>query len=169
MKLVNIWKIIFVVYICLLLFFVVVKFNESIDRIISIKESRSAGYWNYNLIPFQSMTRYLQNMTDSYAYTNILGNIIPFSPLGFLIPIIFRKCRKFVKSILICFISIIGIETFQFFTMLGYFDIDDILLNTIGCLIGYSVYGVLRNYIKRARKAQELWRDKNGWNEDKYL
>jgi glycopeptide antibiotics resistance protein len=139
-----VWKIIFVTYICLLLIFVVVKFNGSIDRIISIKENRSAGAWNYNLIPFRTMTRYLQNITDSYAYTNILGNILTFGPLGFLIPIIFKSCRKLVKTISICFISIIGIESFQFIAMLGYFDIDDILLNTLGCLIGYCVYGGLR-------------------------
>jgi glycopeptide antibiotics resistance protein len=143
-KIGNVWKIIFVTYICLLLIFVVVKFNGSIDRIISIKENRSTGAWNYNLIPFHSMIRYLQNITDSYAYTNILGNILPFGPLGFLIPIIFKKYRRFVKTISICFISIIGIESFQFVTMLGFFDIDDILLNTLGCIIGYCVYGGLR-------------------------
>jgi glycopeptide antibiotics resistance protein len=121
-----------------------VKFNGSIDRIISIKENRSAGYWNYNLIPFRSITPYLKNLTDSYAYTNILGNILSFVPLVFLIPIIFKKCRKLVKTISICFISIIGIESFQFIAMLGYIDIDDILLNILGCLIGYCVYCGLR-------------------------
>jgi glycopeptide antibiotics resistance protein len=144
MKIGNVWKIIFLTYICLLLIFVVVKFNGSIDRIISIKENRSAGYWNYNLIPFRSMTRYLKNITDSYAYNNILGNIIPFGPLGFLIPIFLKEYRRIVKTISICFISIIGIESFQFVTMLGFFDIDDILLNTLGCLIGYCVYGGFR-------------------------
>lgn len=41
---------------------------------------------------------------------------------------------------LICLISIIGIESFQLVTMLGYFDVDDIILNMTGCLIGYCVY-----------------------------
>lgn len=144
MKAGNVWKIILFTYICLLLFFVVVKFHGSIDRILSIKENRSLGIWNYNLIPLRSITPYLQNISEGYAKTNILGNILAFGPLGFLIPIIFKKCRKFVKTISICFISIIGIESFQFIAMLGYFDIDDILLNTLGCLIGYCVYGGLR-------------------------
>jgi glycopeptide antibiotics resistance protein len=94
----------------------------------------------------------LQNITDSYAYTNILGNILTFGPLGFLIPITFKKCRKLVKTISICFISIVGIESFQFIAMLGYFDIDDILLNTLGCFIGYCVYGGLRIFKRHLHK-----------------
>lgn len=45
---------------------------------------------------------------------------------------------------LICFISVIGIEVFQFVTMLGFFDVDDIMLNMTGCIIGYLIYGGLR-------------------------
>ncbi|UFJ59770.1 VanZ family protein [Brevibacillus sedimenti] len=73
-----------------------------------------------------------------------MGNIIAFCPLGFLIPAIFTKFRKVSKTLLICFISVIGIEVFQFVTMLGFFDVDDIMLNMTGCIIGYLIYGGLR-------------------------
>ncbi|OME98712.1 VanZ family protein [Paenibacillus sp. FSL H7-0331] len=43
-----------------------------------------------------------------------------FVPLGFLIPIVLKKVRTFQRTILICFISIVGIEIFQLITMLGY-------------------------------------------------
>lgn len=136
----TVWKIIFVTYVCLLLYFVVIKFNGSIDRVISIKESRDSGYWNYNLYPFRTITRYLEDIFHSYAYMNILGNIAPFVPMGFLIPIISKKYINALKTISISFICIIGIEVFQLITMLGFFDIDDILLNTFGCIIGYGIY-----------------------------
>lgn len=140
MKTNNVWKIIFVVYIVLLLILVAVKPIGFIDRMQSILNNRNNGIWNYNLDPFRDLSRYFRNITDSYAYINILGNVIPFCPLGFLIPITSKKRISFLKTMLICFISIFGIEVFQFVTMLGYFDIDDIFLNMAGCLIGYCVY-----------------------------
>lgn len=152
MKESKIWNVIFVTYVFLLIFFVVVKFNGSIDdRINSIKENRNLGVWNYNLIPFRSITPYLRNISDSYAYTNILGNIVSFVPLGFLIPIIFKKYRTLLETILICIMSIIGIEIFQFIAMVGYLDIDDILLNMFGCLLGYFVYVGFRKLFSKKK------------------
>lgn len=54
--------------------------------------------------------------------------------------------RKYVTSV-VCLASIVGIETHQFITMLGYFDVDDIILNFVGCLIGKSMYDLIQ-YIK---------------------
>lgn len=140
MKRKNVWKIIFVAYVLLLLIFVVVKPIGFLDRMQSILENRSNGIWNYNVDPFRNISSYFRNRTASYAFINILGNLIPFCPLGFLVPIISTKYKKFLKTMLICLISIIGIESFQLVTMLGYFDVDDIILNMTGCLIGYCVY-----------------------------
>jgi len=41
---------------------------------------------------------------------------------------------------MIFIICIIGIEALQFITMLGFFDVDDILLNMIGCIVGYCIF-----------------------------
>jgi len=138
------WKLIFVAYVFFLLWFVVVKPIGFIDRIQSILENRSNGIWNYNVYPFRSISSYFRFKTTPFAFINILGNIAAFCPLGLLIPTIFSKYRKLSKTLLICLISIIGIESFQFVTMLGYFDVDDIILNMTGCLIGYFVYGGFR-------------------------
>lgn len=144
MKINRVWKIVFFIYICFLLFFVVVKPFGFIDRMHSIQINRNSGIWNYSLDPFRSFSSYFRHRTDLYAYTNILGNIIPFVPFGFLIPIISKKYRRFIKTFSLCLIIIIGIESFQFVTMLGFFDIDDIFLNMIGCIIGYCAYGGFR-------------------------
>lgn len=70
---------------------------------------------------------------------NIFGNIIMFTPFGFL-GIVFPKLNDF-KTLMINFLSgIIIIESLQYFTRLGVFDIDDIILNTIGVAIGFWVY-----------------------------
>lgn len=140
MKAKNIWNILFIFYICLLLYFVVIKFDGALERISYIQSNRDLGFYNYNLVPFRTLSYYIQYINDSFAYTNIFGNIIAFVPLGFLIPITLKKGRTFLKTILICFISIVGIEVFQLITMLGFFDIDDILLDTLGCFIGRCVF-----------------------------
>ncbi|WP_420836049.1 VanZ family protein [Paenibacillus fonticola] len=57
-----------------------------------------------------------------------------------------RIRRKYVTSV-VCLAIIVGIEALQFITMLGYFDVDDIILNFVGCLIGTSMYDLVR-YIK---------------------
>ncbi|WP_409368512.1 VanZ family protein [Lysinibacillus sp. 38-6] len=144
----RIWNRIFIAYVCLLLYFVVLKINGSTERMKTIKQSRDAGFWNYNVYPLSTITPYLEDITYTYAYMNILGNIIPFVPLGILIPTMFKRYRNVKKAILIFIICIIGIETLQFITLLGYFDVDDILLNMIGCIVGYFFYIGISNLSK---------------------
>lgn len=140
MKADRVWKIIFVVYAFLLLYFVVIKFNGAIHRIELIKASRDLGAWNYNLSLFRTINSYFKNISDSYAYINILGNVVCFVPMGFLIPMNFKRYRNLLRAISIFIIFIIGIEILQFITMLGFFDVDDILLNMFGCIVGYYIY-----------------------------
>lgn len=72
---------------------------------------------------------------------NVFGNIIMFTPFGFL-GIIFPNLNDF-KTLMINFLSgIIIIESLQYFTRLGVFDIDDIILNTIGVAIGFWFYRI---------------------------
>lgn len=141
-------------YLSLLLVFVVVKFDGLSERIASINENRNLGIYNYNIVPFRTLSSYFRSIAKSNAYTNILGNIISFIPLGFLTPIVLKRHRTFVRNILICFISIVGIEAFQLITKVGYFDIDDILLNTIGYFIGYCIFHCYC-YLKNGRRTRK--------------
>jgi glycopeptide antibiotics resistance protein len=70
---------------------------------------------------------------------NVFGNIIMFTPFGFL-GIVFLKLNDF-KTLIINFLSaIILIESLQYFTRFGVFDIDDIILNTVGVTLGFWIY-----------------------------
>ena len=132
------------VYIALLFVFVVVKFKGSFyelsDRINSFSMQ---GSINYNLIPFRSMSVQIERITQWWALKNLLGNIIPFIPFGFLLPITYKKFSSAIKVLSIGFVSILLIEIFQFFTKLGNFDVDDIILNMIGIVCGYLMFLVL--------------------------
>jgi len=72
-------------------------------------------------------------------FINVFGNIIMFTPFGFL-GIVFPKLNDF-KLLIINFLSaIIIVESIQYFTRLGVFDIDDVILNTVGVAIGFWIY-----------------------------
>lgn len=138
------------VYIVLLFVFVVVKFKGSFyelsDRINSFSMH---GSINYNLIPFRSMSVQIRRITQWWALKNLLGNIIPFIPFGFLLPIAYRKFNSAIKVLSTGLVSILLIEIFQFFTKLGNFDVDDIILNMIGIICGYFMFLLInRIFIK---------------------
>ena len=72
-------------------------------------------------------------------FINIFGNVLMFIPFGFL-GILFPKLNDF-KILIINFLSaIILVESLQYFTRLGVFDIDDVILNSLGVTIGFWIY-----------------------------
>lgn len=146
------WKQILVIYILLLVTFVAVKFNGSLsstlDTIQSNKEWREQGELSLNLVPFKTIASYVQNVHSGVSLLNILGNIIPFIPLGFVIPMAYPALRRLKKTMLVCLLLIGGIELFQFASYLRSFDIDDVILNLISCLIGYLLFLVYKKGFK---------------------
>ena len=67
-------------------------------------------------------------------------NILLFIPFGILVPLIFEKMRKFYKVTILGFSMSLIIEIVQLITKRGHFELDDILLNTLGTIIGYLIY-----------------------------
>ncbi|MBL3548099.1 MULTISPECIES: VanZ family protein [unclassified Chryseobacterium] len=68
----------------------------------------------------------------------VLGNIIMFIPFGFL-GWIFPRLKD-LKTLCIAFISaIVIVEALQYFTRMGIFEVDDILLNTFGVYLGWQI------------------------------
>ena len=146
----KVLKIFWWVYIVLLFVFVVVKFKGSFyelsDRINSYSKESSI---NYNFIPFRSTSHYIKNITEWYALKNLLGNIIPFIPFGFLLPIAYKKFSVAIKVLSTGLASILLIEIFQFFTRIGFFDVDDIIFNMIGIVCGYLMFLVINRIFVR--------------------
>ena len=106
----------------------------------------------FNLIPFKSIYSFFEayighvknmpNMAKKEFWNfavNIFGNIGVFIPFGILLPILFNECFK--KAFVVFGVGILILETAQFISRRGVFDVDDILLNTIGFLIGYEMIG----------------------------
>lgn len=132
------------IYIFLLFIFVVIKLYRGLGFIINdqnhIIQDRLEGYWNINLVPFKTI--------KNSNLINILGNTIPFIILGLLISIA-EKRFKLIKSFAFCFILILSFELIQFITCVGFFDVDDIILNAFSSLIGIILYcSVKKLYFK---------------------
>lgn len=131
-------KVIWWLYIALLFVFVVIKFKGSFHELSDrINSYAMRGLINYNLVPFRSISVQIRRISQWWALKNLLGNIIPFMPFGFLLPIAYRNFNSFTKFIGMGIVTILFIELFQLFTKLGSFDIDDIILNMLGIICGY--------------------------------
>lgn len=77
------------------------------------------------------------------SWESVILNLLMLVPLGYLLPLCFEKVKKCWKVGLIGFLFSFSIETAQLLFHRGWFDVDDIFLNTVGVLIGYGLYCVL--------------------------
>ena len=78
----------------------------------------------------------------------LCGVVIGFIPYGFILPVIARKCRSGFFIILSGFGISLLVETIQLITKVGCFDVDDLILNTLGAALGYLAFAVC-NYLRR--------------------
>ena len=96
-----------------------------------------------NFMPFREMTRY--EVSSPLFFRNVLGNICLFIPFGYLITDMFwertKKATVFIPLIVVVITSL-TIEIIQMYIGRS-FDIDDIILNFIGGLVGYLFFVVL--------------------------
>ena len=101
--------------------------------------------WQSNLIPGSVIWRSIsasKHFDYSYFTYNLLGNIAIFVPIGFFLPLLWKKLN-FPLTVLSGFLFSLFIELFQLF-LPRFTDIDDIILNTTGTVIGAGLYYLLR-------------------------
>lgn len=104
---------------------------------------------NVNFKPLYTIRNYWQvvfhHSNDAYfthCFINLAGNVLLFIPAGWLIPGIWKSHRNFFQFFATCLLSILLIELAQLLTLLGSFDIDDVILNMAGLLLGYLAYTI---------------------------
>jgi len=93
-------------------------------------------------VPFETINEYSTKVVlwdKTEAFKNVFGNIILFIPYGFL-GILYSKLSQFGWLFLVFFIAINIIEFSQFYFKRGYADIDDVILNTFGAIVGFFIY-----------------------------
>lgn len=134
-------KILFILYIIFVFYFLI--FSEWYGRSGEMQE------YHYNLVLFQEIKRFwnYRQQLGMTAFTNLFGNIVIFIPFGFFMPMA-SKYRSFWATTINSFALSLLVETFQLFTRVGCFDVDDLLLNTLGGIAGYITF-VVCNAIRR--------------------
>ena len=89
-----------------------------------------------NIVPFTEILRYEVGSTQFYV--NVIGNILVFLPFGYFVSS-YIKATKVSHILLVMLITSFTIEFVQHYIGRS-FDIDDILLNVIGSIIGFLLY-----------------------------
>ena len=91
-----------------------------------------------NFIPFKEIMRY--RLDSSLFYRNVIGNIILFVPFGYLVSY-YIKSPKYYIALILTVITSLSTEVIQMYIGRS-FDIDDIILNIAGGLLGYLVFKI---------------------------
>lgn len=105
------------------------------------------GFRSYNVIPFQSIWEFTKLMFSGYfsrGFNNIIGNIFVFAPFGYFVPLLYKKCQKAKIVILAGFCVSLVLEICQYFLYLGSADIDDIILNLLGVILGFLFFKMVK-------------------------
>ncbi len=112
---------------------------------------RAAMAANMNLVPLWTIRHFLaltQGAAGPYlarfAAVNLLGNVWVFVPLGVFMPALWRPMEKLWLFALCLAGLIVAIELVQLVTLLGSCDVDDLILNMTGGLLGYGGWRLAR-------------------------
>ena len=107
-----------------------------------------------NFIPFKTIVEYVQRYIDGYrnlSVLNLLGNFVLFMPMGVLLPCVIRKLDRFWKVTLTVLGMVVMVEIVQGILRVGSVDIDDVLFNVVGAMIGYGLIRLpfIYNFFKK--------------------
>ena len=96
--------------------------------------SRAEQPQTHVLIPFHS---FAEAKIQPELYRSMLMNIFLFQPIGLSLPnILPQKLHPVAVTILFVLVFATGIEAVQYFFSLGRCEIDDVIMNTLGALLG---------------------------------
>lgn len=107
----------------------------------------SPGYHLLNLTPF-AWVRNPYEMGAARMIEQLVMNVLMLVPLGFLLPAVWPGLRGWWKTGLCVLVLVVGIETLQYFIGRSC-DVDDVIMNTAGGLIGWGLFAGLNRLLKR--------------------
>jgi len=100
-----------------------------------------------NLVPFRTLGIYLANLGSWFWMRNLLGNLVLLLPLGLLGPIAFPALDRWWRVALVALLISTAIELLQLAVPDRSADIDDVIVNVSGALLGYAILNVTRRLI----------------------
>lgn len=103
-----------------------------------------------NLVPFSEITRTMELMT-SHSLFNLVGNVAIFVPFGLLVGAMLKKRGiSALAALMYSFLMSLLLESAQLLLRIGQFDVDDLLLNAFGGLLGYFIFSAIAAVVRAA-------------------
>ncbi|MDO5538741.1 MAG: VanZ family protein [Eubacteriales bacterium] len=136
--------VLFVLYLILMIYFLF--FAESLGRSYSERE------YAYNLEAFREIGRfwtYREELGFWAVFLNLAGNVLCFVPFGAILPVLSSRARNFFLITLLSFEFSLMVECVQLILKVGSFDVDDLILNTLGGILGFLMFTVCNKVRRR--------------------
>ncbi|GAA1704298.1 VanZ family protein [Streptomyces yatensis] len=126
----------------LVAFVCMVGFAAALAKATLVPSPGSVDLVHTNLHPGRSLRAYIDQPAFRDTVKQIGGNVLLGAPFGVLLPMLFPKARGAVRVVVVTALVMVAVETVQGLIVEGRaFDIDDVILNTTGALLGYVVVG----------------------------
>ena len=136
-------KLLFVLYLLLVIKLLIFKYPfEELKAIMQTWESGVIweGLDSANFTLFKTIKMYIHYAYKLNSFENLVGNVVVFLPFGCILPKVSRFANHWFMLIGAAFFFSLGIELFQLFSAFGAFDVDDLVLNVSGALLGYWIH-----------------------------
>lgn len=104
-------------------------------------DAATAWPFRVNLVPFVNLLDY---PSKKEILINVIGNSTMFIPTGIMTPLIYKHLGSFKKTVLTGFLISLTIEIIQLPFAVRCSDVDDLILNTVGCIAGYGILSLVR-------------------------
>jgi glycopeptide antibiotics resistance protein len=97
-----------------------------------------------NFVPLRTLAVYLAHTDSPFWMGQLVGNLLLLLPVGLLGPIALPAMDSWLRVLLVALGLSLVIEVAQLWIPNRMADVDDVLLNVIGALIGYAILTILR-------------------------
>jgi glycopeptide antibiotics resistance protein len=116
--------------------------------------SQAHSWLTVQPIPFDTTIAEFRRGLWPFCY-HVVGNMIWFVPLGLIGPLVKRSLQRCKKLIIAAICLSLGIELAQWIFATGMSDIDDIILNALGALVGWIIWHRVRRTTEDRRRKNE--------------
>jgi len=108
-----------------------------------------------NLEPFTEIRRFWkgpESLGSSQFWINVVGNVLAFLPLGLFTALLLRRRYYGAFALAVTYLASLGAELLQYCLRVGSFDIDDVILNSVGGLLGILIAFIIREKHKNKKR-----------------
>jgi len=101
-----------------------------------------------NLVPFHTLAIYWRNLGSEFWMRNLFGNLFLLLPLGLLGPIALPALDRWWRIALVALLYSVAIELIQLAVPDRSADIDDVIVNLTGAVLGYVIFAIVRAVLR---------------------